>query len=97
MSEENRYITCAGCGRRVDPARTPVYRDFDTGLDICESCRREGVKPGVKPRKPWASALRIIFANGMYLSRSSASVRLASVSSTRMSLISLLLLVWANA
>ncbi|MBR4691249.1 MAG: hypothetical protein IKP17_00655 [Oscillospiraceae bacterium] len=60
MSEEKRYIVCAGCGRQVDPAQTPVYYDFNSGKNYCESCHSGGAAP-VKRRRPWASALRIIF------------------------------------
>ena len=61
MSEENRYIVCAGCGRQVDPGKIPVYHDFKTGLNFCETCRRIDSAQKGKPRKKWASALRIIF------------------------------------
>lgn len=61
MSGENRYLVCAGCGRRADPASTPVYYDFQTGQNYCERCRPGSPAAPAKKQPLWASILRILF------------------------------------
>jgi len=60
MSDSARWVVCAGCGRQVNAAQTPVYYDFESGKNLCQDCYQgSGRRTG--KRRRWASALRIIF------------------------------------
>jgi len=60
MSNSARWVVCAGCGRQMNAAQTPVFYDFESGKSLCQACHQGSGRKTIKRRK-WASVLRIAF------------------------------------